>query len=220
MVIDITIIILLLIAVVVGARQGILTQICYLIALIATLHVAPNIATYIGSYFADNEITAHAIGFGVMLIGAAVLVWLIAPILKKLLFWDFLRRINTLLGAIVALVTTTIILSIICTSLNTANLGEIDREQVSELICNCESEQEIESKLNKVFDKDVSMRNYFEPRLIEYKTLDESLLFNKLIWLGDKTYPYIGSLQNKIAEIKDFTTKIIAERVINNDFTE
>ena len=83
MVIDITIIILLLIAVVVGARQGILTQICYLIALIATLHVAPNIATHIGSYFTDNEITAHAIGFGVMLIGAAILVWLIAPILKS-----------------------------------------------------------------------------------------------------------------------------------------
>ncbi len=220
MVIDIIVVVLLLIAVVVGARQGILTQICYLIALIATLHVAPNIATHIGSYFTDNEINAHAIGFGVMLIGAAILVWLIAPILKKLLFWDFLRRINTLLGAIVALVTTTIILSIICTSLNTANLGEIDRKQVSELICNCESEQEIESELNKVFDKDVSMRNYFEPRLIEYKTLDESLLFNKLIWLGDKTYPYIGSLQNKIAEIKDFTTKIIAERVINNDLTE
>lgn len=220
MIIDIIIGILLLLAVIIGIRQGLLTQICYLIALIATLRIAPDVATPIGSWLSDDEVTAHIIGFCIMLLGAAILVWLIAPLLKKLLFWDVLRKINALLGAIVSLATTTILLSLLCTTINTTNLGDIDRKKMEELIHTCDSDEMLASEINRVLDRDIAMRYYFEPRFIEYKTLDESCLFSKLLWVGDNIYPYISTLHSNIADIEEFAKQIIAERVIDNDYTE
>lgn len=217
MIIDIIIVVVLLLAIVMGARQGLITQICYLIALIATIHIAPNVATQIGGLITDNEASAYAVGFGVMLLGAAILVWLIAPILKRLLFWEFLRKINALLGAIVSLATTTLLLSLLCTTINTANLGEIDREKMGNLIYNCDTEEELEGEFNKVFDKDASMRDYFEPRFIPYETLDESMLFSKLVWVGDNIYPNIDAVRGDIAnKLKQHAANSIAQRVIDN----
>ncbi|MBO7236348.1 MAG: CvpA family protein [Alistipes sp.] len=220
MIIDSIIIVVMLLAVIIGIRQGLLTQISYLIALIATLRIAPDVATDIGSWLSDDNVTAHIIGFGIMLLGAAILVWLIAPLLKKLLFWDVLRRINALLGAIVSLATTTILLSLLCTTINTTNLGDIDREKMGELILTCDNDEELTSEINRVLDRDIAMRDYFEPRYIDYETLDESRLFNKLLWVGENIYPYISTLHGDIADIEEFAKQIIAERVIDNDDTE
>ena len=217
MIIDIIIVVVLLLAIVMGARQGLITQICYLIALIATIHIAPNVATQIGGLITDNEASAYAVGFGVMLLGAAILVWLIAPILKRLLFWEFLRKINSLLGAIVSLATTTLLLSLLCTTINTANLGEIDREKMGNLIYNCDTEEELEGEFNKVFNKDASMRDYFKPRFVAFETLDESRLFSKLVWVGDNIYPNIDAVRGDIAnKLKQHAANSIAQRVIDN----
>ncbi|MBO7199001.1 MAG: CvpA family protein [Alistipes sp.] len=221
MIIDIIIVVVLLLAIVLGARQGLITQICYLIALIATIHIAPNVATQIGELITDNEASAYAVGFGVMLLGAAILVWLIAPILKRLLFWEFLRKINSLLGAVVALATTALLLSLLSTTINTANLGEIDRDKMGKLIYNCETEEELEEEFNKILNKDVSMRDYFEPRFISYETLDASRLFSKLVWVGDNIYPNIDSVRGDIANnLKQYAAESITQRAINNDITE
>ena len=134
-----------------GIRQGLLTQICYLIAFIATSIFAPHVAAPIGLFFTDNAMLAFVIGFGIVLLGAAILVWLISPILKKLLIWDVLRKINSTLGAIVAVISTVLILSLICTTANTANLGEADTTKIAELVANCETKAEAEHKLEMVF---------------------------------------------------------------------
>lgn len=220
MIIDIVIIILLLLAIILGVRQGLLTQICYLLAIVATTVIAPDVAAPIGLNFTDSEISAHAIGFGIMLLGAIILAWVIAPLLKKLLFWDVLRNINTLLGAVVAVTTIILLLAMLCTSLDTANLGEIDRERVGELISTCDSEEELESKFNMMLDKDASMRDYYKSQYIDFKTLDESRLFYKFVALGNYIYPAIGSLHNEVEDIKQYAKKSIAEKVIDNDFTK
>lgn len=220
MIIDIIIVILLLLAVVLGIRQGLLTQICYLVAIVCAINIAPGVSTPIGLHFTDNEATAHAIGFGIILIGAAILVWLIAPLLKKLLFWNLLRSINALLGAVIALITTTLLLSMLCTTLNTANLGEINRERIGELIYECDGEEELESKLSMVLDKNATMRDYYKPKYIDFATLDASFLFYKLVELGDYIYPHLDSLQSDMEEIKQYATESIVERVSDNDITE
>ena len=217
MVIDIIIVVALLLAIILGARKGLITQICYLIAIMTIMHVAPDVATPIGKFFTDSETTAYAVGFGIMLLGAVILVWLIAPIFKRLLFWEFLRKINALLGAIVCFAATTLLLSLLCTTINTANLGEVDRSKMGELIYTCETEEELEGEFNKVFDKDVTMRDYFEPRFISYETLDESVLFSKLVWVGDNIYPNIDAVRGDIAnKLKQQAANSIAQRVIDN----
>ena len=220
MIIDIVIVAFLLISIILGLRQGILTQMCYLLAVVAVAMLAPGIAAPIGLIFTDNEVTAHAIGFGIMLLGAVILIWLIAPLLKKLLFWDALRTINALLGAAIAFATTTLLLSMLCTTINTANLGEIDRERVGELIKACDNEEELEGKFNMMLDKDVSMRDYYQSQYIDYKTLDESRLFYKLVELGDYVYPHLGSLRGDIENIKQYAIESIAEKVVDNDHTK
>lgn len=215
MIIDIIIVVLLLLAVVLGIRQGLLTQICYLIAFIATSIFAPHVAAPIGSLFTDNAMLAFVIGFGIILIGAAVLVWLISPLLKKMLVWDVLRKINATLGAIVAVVSTVLILSLICTTANTANLGEVNTEKMAELISNCDSEAEVEQELEKIFQKDASMRDYFEPRFVAYETLDDSMLFGTLVWLGDNVCPSLGTFNDNVAQnLKHHAANYAAEEIL------
>ena len=91
MVIDIIYIVALLIAIILGIRQGLLTQIFMLIAIVATAFVAPTVATPLGLMFTDNELLAFTAGFGIMLLGAVVLVWLVAPLLKRLIIGILLR---------------------------------------------------------------------------------------------------------------------------------
>lgn len=215
MIIDIIIVVLLLLAVVLGIRQGLLTQICYLIAFIATSIFAPHVAAPIGSLFTDNAMLAFVIGFGIILIGAAVLVWLISPLLKKMLVWDVLRKINATLGAIVAVVSTVLILSLFCTTANTANLGEVNTEKIAELISNCDSEAEVEQELEKIFQKDASMRDYFEPRFVAYETLDDSMLFGTLVWLGDNVCPSLGTFNDNVAQnLKHYAANYAAEEIL------
>ena len=216
MIIDIIIVVLLLLAVVLGIRQGLLTQICYLIAFIATSIFAPHVAAPIGSLFTDNTMIAFVIGFAIILIGAAVLVWLISPLLKKILVWDVLRKINATLGAIVAIVSTVLILSLICTTANTANLGDVNTTKMAELISSCDNEAEVEQELEKIFQKDASMRDYFEPRFIAYETLDDSMLFGFMTKLGDVVCPGLSTLQQNATN--NFKTH--ASKAITNTFTE
>lgn len=216
MIIDIIIVVLLLLAVVLGIRQGLLTQICYLIAFIATSIFAPHVAAPIGLFFTDNAILAFVIGFGIVLLGAAILVWLISPILKKLLIWDVLRKINSTLGAIVAVISTVLILSLICTTANTANLGEADTTKIAELVANCETKAEAEHKLEMVFQKDASMRDYFEPRFVAYETLDDSVLFGALVWLGDNICPSLGKFNDNVAQdLKLYAADYAAQEILN-----
>ena len=130
MVIDIIYIVALLIAIILGIRQGLLTQIFMLIAIVATAFVAPTVATPLGLMFTDNELLAFTAGFGIMLLGAVVLVWLVAPLLKRLIIGKTLSGINSLLGACVAFASAVLILAVASTMFNTANIGEPDTEKI------------------------------------------------------------------------------------------
>jgi hypothetical protein len=159
---------------------------------------------------------AFVIGFAIILIGAAVLVWLISPLLKKILVWDVLRKINATLGAIVAIVSTVLILSLICTTANTANLGDVNTTKMAELISSCDNEAEVEQELEKIFQKDASMRDYFEPRFVAYETLDDSVLFGALVWLGDNICPSLGTFNDNVAQdLKLYAADYAAQEILN-----
>ena len=227
MVIDIIYIVALLIAIILGIRQGLLTQIFMLIASVATAFVAPTVATPLGLMFTDNELLAFTAGFGIMLLGAVVLVWLVAPLLKRLIIGKTLSGINSLLGACVAFASAVLILAVASTMFNTANIGEPDTEKIEAYIneCNngqCEEElrQSIDN-LGDILNKESSMREYFKPRFVEYEILDESRLFEYFIWVGDNICPEIEEIQNiATAEVEELVKENFTESIDSDGTAE
>ncbi len=202
MVIDIIYIVALLIAIIIGIRQGLITQIFMLIALVTTALVAPTVAAPLGLMFTDNELLAFTAGFGIMLLGAVVLVWLIAPLIKRLIIGKTLSRINSFLGACIAFATTVLLLGVASTIFNTANIGDPNTEKIEAYVNECsngQSEEELREgidNLGDILNKRASMREFFKPRFVEYKTLNESVLFEYFMWVGDNICPEIEELQN------------------------
>lgn len=227
MVIDIIYIVALLIAIILGIRQGLLTQIFMLIAIVATTFVAPTVATPLGLMFTDNELLAFTAGFGIMLLGAVVLVWLVAPLLKRLIIGKTLSGINSLLGACVAFASAVLILAVASTMFNTANIGEPDTEKIEAYINECnngQSEEELKESINNLGDilnKRSSMREYFKPRFVEYEILDESRLFEYFIWVGDNICPEIEEIQNiATAEVEELVKENFTESIDSDGTAE
>ena len=227
MVIDIIYIVALLIAIILGIRQGLLTQIFMLIAIVATAFVAPTVATPLGLMFTDNELLAFTAGFGIMLLGAVVLVWLVAPLLKRLIIGKTLSGINSLLGACVAFASAVLILAVASTMFNTANIGEPDTEKIEAYINACnngQSEEELKESIDNLGDilnKRSSMREYFKPRFVEYEILDESRLFEYFIWVGDNICPEIEEIQNiATAEVEELVKENFTESIDSDGTAE
>ena len=143
------------------------------------------------------------------------------PLLKKILFWEVLRKINALLGAVVAVISTTLILSLICTTFNTLNLGDINTQKITDFATNCNDKEMVEQELDKVFKRDASMRDYFEPRFVAYETLDSSIFFGALVWLGDNVCPSLGTFNDEMAKnVKQYAANYVTQEMLNNDFAE
>lgn len=227
MVIDIIYIVALLIAIIIGIRQGLITQIFMLIALVTTALVAPTVAAPLGLMFTDNELLAFTAGFGIMLLGAVVLVWLVAPLLKKLIIGKRLSRINSFLGACIAFATTVLLLGVASTIFNTANIGDPDTEKIEAYVNECsnsQSEEELREgidNLGDILNKRASMREFFKPRFVEYETLDESVLFEYFMWVGDNICPEIEELQNIAAvEVEELVKENFTQSIESNGTAE
>ncbi len=222
MVIDIIFVVALLLALILGYRQGLITEIFMLIAVITTAFVAPAVAAPLGLLFTDNELLAFTAGFAIMLLGAVILVWLIAPLLKKLVIGKKLGKINSIIGACVAFVSMILFLSVASTMFNTANIGDPDTEKIEAYVDECsngQSEEDLRQgidNLGDILSKKSSMREYFKPRFVEYETLDESLLFNGFMWIGDNICPSIQELQ----EVATKEVESVAEEFAKNSIKE
>jgi hypothetical protein len=50
-------------------------------------------------------------------------------------------------------------------------------------------------------DKDLRVRDFFEPNYVSYEVLDDSLLFNHLVDIGDVICPKLEDIQEEILEL-------------------
>jgi hypothetical protein len=216
MIIDVIIILALIISFILGIRQGVITQIFMLIAIITTAVVAPAVAAPFGMLFTDNELLAISVGFIIMLLGAIILVWMVAPLLKKLVIGKKLNRINSIIGACVALASMTLFLAVASTMFTHANIGERDTAKIEAFVNECgngESEEELRGsidELGKILSEDAAAREYFKPRFVAYETLDESRLFNLFVKLGDNICPRISEIRkNVMAELEAYISEYV-----------
>lgn len=201
MIIDIIIAIVAIVALVMGWRRGFVVQLCQLVALYIAILIAPEFAGQIGASFSDDPGLAYIIGFVIIIVGTWLVVWIIAPLLRKILFWDFLRNVDSLLGAVLALVAMVVITSVGCSLFRTANIGEVRTDKLLELGAQNLSPKERAEYVEKIENKDISMREYFESRYIDYDTLNESRLFMPLASMGDTLCPGLDDFKEEMMEI-------------------
>lgn len=200
MIVDIIIVVAAVIALVLGWRKGFIVQLCQLIGLYIAILLAPEFAEEIGAMVSQDPGVAYLAGFGIIIVAVWLLVWIIAPIFRKILLWDFLRKIDSLLGLALSAVAFIIITSVGCSLFSTANIGDLRPEKLLELGAQGLSEDQIEEYVERLNSKDSTMRDCFEPRYVDFETLDQSALFYPLAALGDELCPELEEFKEDMVE--------------------
>lgn len=200
MIIDIIIIVLAIIAIVIGWRKGLIVQLLQLIGLYAAILFASDCADSVGEYFTSDPRIRYLVGFAVIVIGTFIFVWIIAPLFRKLLFFDILKRLDSLLGLSLALVATFIVTSVGCSLFESVNIGEMRPDKVLELGAQGLNHDNIEEYAEMLESRDSRLRDYFEPNYIAYETLDESKFFNTMAAFGESICPELKDIQEDILE--------------------
>jgi hypothetical protein len=208
MVIDIVLLIVICVALIYGWRKGAIVQFLQLVGVYLAVLLAPDFADEVGAVFTEDAGLAYLIGYGVIILGAWIVLWIIAPLFRKMLFFDALRRIDSMLGMVLSFVATIVITSVLFSLFVTANIGDIRSDKILELGTSGLTAAEIDEYAEMLESRDESLRDYFEPKYIDYKTLDESKFFNPLAEFGEDIFPGLEKAQR---EIMEWTLNMAAE---------
>ncbi|MBQ8492753.1 MAG: CvpA family protein [Alistipes sp.] len=201
MIIDIILLVVAIFALVMGWRRGFIVQLCQLIGLYFAILIAPEFAGEVGAAFSNDLGVAYLLGFAIIIVGAWLLIWIIAPLLRKMLFWEFLRKLDSILGLALAFVTFLIITSVGCSVFSTANIGEVRAEKILELGASGLSAEEFEEYAERINSKDLSMLDCFESKYVDFETLDSSILFYPMVSLGDALCPGLEDFKEDMVEL-------------------
>lgn len=208
MIIDIILLIVMCVALLYGWRKGAIVQFLQLAGIYLAILLAPDFADEVGAIFTEDAGLAYLLGYGAIIIGAWVVLWIIAPLFRKMLFFEALRHVDSMLGMLFAFVATTIIVSVLFSLFVTANIGEIRSDKILELGTSGLTASEIDEYTEMIESRDESLRDYFEPKYIDYELLDESKFFNPLANFGRDIFPELEEAESKIME---WTLNIAAE---------
>lgn len=208
MIIDIILLIVMCVALLYGWRKGAIVQLLQLAGIFLAILLAPDFADEVGAIFTEDTGLAYLLGYGAIIIGAWVVLWIIAPLFRKLLFFDALRSVDSMLGMLFSFIATIIIVSVLFSLFVTANIGEIRSDKILELGTSGLTASEIDEYTEMIESRDESLRDYFEPKYIDYELLDESKFFNPLANFGATIFPELKEAQMRIME---WTLNIAAE---------
>lgn len=200
MTIDICILASFIIALILGLIRGFIAQLCMLVGLYIAILLAPTFAGSVGHIFTEEPGLAYLVGFATIILFVWVLVWIIGPLLRKMLIFKALKKTDSLMGMGLAVLTTFIIVSVACSLFATINIGNLRPDKILELGANGLTEEEIEAYAEKFEQKDSDVRDYFEPKYVEYEVLDESLLFGGFAAVGDVLCPGLSNIEEEIME--------------------
>ena len=181
---DIIIIIAAILSFYVGYRRGFIVQLISLVALYVAILLAPSIAEPIGSIFmgSDAQGIAFVAGFFLVVAISMMVVWFVAPLIGKLIFWNPFKQFDALAGGLLNLVVNFIIASAIFAAFDYANIGEPNIDAINEKII---EDISMADKMESLADGDIeSLRIYFKPRYVEYETLESSALFDPMASFG------------------------------------
>ena len=200
--IDIIVIIAAIMAFYTGYRRGFIVQLISLVGLYIAVLLAPTIAKPVGSIFISNEYMAYVAGFFVVLAVALFIMWFAAPIIGKLIFWNPFGRLDALMGGLLNLVVMIIVTSALFAAFDYANISSKPKlESINEYVAKNVKSGDIEAQVKALADGDIeTMRKYFEPRFVEYETLESSAMFDPLAGFGRFIAPSMDSFNETMRE--------------------
>lgn len=200
--IDIIVIIAAIMAFYTGYRRGFIVQLISLVGLYIAVLLAPTIAKPIGSIFISNEYMAYVAGFFLVLAAALFIMWFAAPLIGKLIFWNPFERLDALMGGLLNLVVMIIVTSALFAAFDYANISSKPKmESINEYVVENVDSGDIEAKVKALADGDIeTMRKFFEPRFVEYETLESSALFDPLAGFGRFIAPSMDGFNKTMRE--------------------
>lgn len=200
--IDIIVIIAAIMAFYTGYRRGFIVQLISLVGLYIAVLLAPTIAKPIGSIFISNEYMAYVAGFFLVLAVALFIMWFAAPLIGKLIFWNPFERLDALMGGLLNLVVMIIVTSALFAAFDYANISSKPKmESINEYVVENVGSGDIEAKVKALADGDIeTMRKFFEPRFVEYDTLESSALFDPLAGFGRFIAPSMDGFNKTMRE--------------------
>lgn len=201
MIIDILFAVLAILSLILGWRKGFVVQLIQLIVLYAAILLAPEFADSVGEIFTDDRSLTYLIGFVVIILVSWVVIRIIAPLFRKILLFGLLKKFDSLFGMVLSFFTMVIIVSVICSLFVTVNIGQMRADKVMELGAQGIDADTMEEYVEMFEDKDLRVRDFFEPNYVSYEVLDDSLLFNHLVDIGDVICPKLEDIQEEILEL-------------------
>ena len=201
MIIDILFAVLAILSLILGWRKGFVVQLIQLIALYAAILLAPEFADSVGEIFTDDRSLTYLIGFVAIILVSWVVIRIIAPLFRKILLFGLLKKFDSLFGMVLSFFTMVIIVSVICSLFVTVNIGQMRADKVMELGAQGIDADTMEEYVEMFEDKDLRVRDFFEPNYVSYEVLDDSLLFNHLVDIGDVICPKLEDIQEEILEL-------------------
>ncbi len=212
--IDVIVVISVVWAFVLGLKRGLIVQLCHLIGIYVAILIAPNLAEPVGSLFMDDVGKAYLAGFFIIVAVMMLLVWIVAPMLRKVVIWTPVKALDSVLGGVLNVATVILVLAALFSVFDRVNISEEPRwEKIEELIMDGNaSREELRDKILSLENGRGEMREYFKPRLVEYETLDKSVTFNPLAHFGDAVCP-------ALATIDEFIQQEAAEAVCSSMIT-
>lgn len=200
MVIDILLLIVACVALLYGWRKGAVVLLLQLVGIYVAILLAPDYADDVGAIITEDQGLAYLLGYAAIILGAWIVLWIIAPLFRKILFFDALRKVDSLLGMVFSFLATGVIVSVLLSLFVTANIGVIRTDKVLELGSSGLTTEQVEEYTDMIERKDKDLRDFFEPKYIDYETLDESKFFYPLANFGEEIFPSLKVVEQQMME--------------------
>lgn len=200
MVIDILLLIVACVALLYGWRKGAVVLLLQLVGIYVAILLAPDYADDVGAIITEDQGLAYLLGYAAIILGAWIVLWIIAPLFRKILFFDALRKVDSLLGMAFSFLATGVIVSVLLSLFVTANIGVIRTDKVLELGSSGLTTEQAEEYTDMIERKDKDLRDFFEPKYIDYETLDESKFFYALANFGEDICPSLKVVEQQMME--------------------
>lgn len=200
MVIDILLLIVACVALLYGWRKGAVVLLLQLVGIYVAILLAPDYADDVGAIITEDQGLAYLLGYAAIILGAWIVLWIIAPLFRKILFFDALRKVDSLLGMAFSFLATGVIVSVLLSLFVTANIGVIRTDKVLELGSSGLTTEQVEEYTDMIERKDKDLRDFFEPKYIDYETLDESKFFYPLANFGEEIFPSLKEVEQQMME--------------------
>ena len=200
MVIDILLLIVACVALLYGWRKGAVVLLLQLVGIYVAILLAPDYADDVGAIITEDQGLAYLLGYAAIILGAWIVLWIIAPLFRKILFFDVLRKVDSLLGMAFSFLATGVIVSVLLSLFVTANIGVIRTDKVLELGSSGLTTEQVEEYTDMIERKDKDLRDFFEPKYVDYETLDESKFFYPLANFGEEIFPSLKVVEQQMME--------------------